>query len=514
MASAVGGHVRSVVQWAVLLVLLLFGGAFADDRPVVVGSKLGAEELLLAEMMAQLLESKGVKVERRMGLGSTDICFPALQNGQLDLYPEYTGTGLELVLKESLKTRDRLEYFLYVRRRFRERFDLLWLDPFGFDNTYALAVPASSDLNDISDLKGRTDLRVGFDFQFMQRPQAWPGLSKAYGLHFSNITEMEHALTYTAIAGGKVDLIDVWSTDGEIPRLKLKLLNDDLGYFPFYSAAPLCRADLLTRYPFAQDLLEQLSFQIDNPTMQALNARVANGEDYPVVASSFLASLKLGGGERAAAPRGQGLLAYMWGKRAQLLGFAGQHLALTAVSVSLGICVGIPLGVLVTRWTRLADPVLGLMGLIQTIPGMALLAFMVPIPGLGLGPRSAVLALFLYSLLPIVRNTYTGIMGIDPNLKEAALGLGMRPRELLFMVEMPLAARTIMAGIRTCAVINVGSATLAAFIGAGGLGVPIVTGMQLNDPQMVLSGAIPSALLALLVDFTLGRVEKLVGGKT
>jgi len=484
------------------------------EGPVVIGSKLGGEELLLGEMMAQLLESKGIPVTRRLGLGSTDICFPALLSGQLDLYPEYTGTGLELVLKESLKTRDRLEYFLYVRRRFQEKFSLVWLDPFGFDNTYALAVPAPLaarlKLARISDLKAHPDLRVGFDFQFMQRPQAWPGLSAAYGLTFKNIREMEHSLAYKALSDGKIDVIDAWSTDGEILHLKLKVLDDDLGYFPFYSAAPLCRADLLTRYPEVEGLLRQLSFKMNNATMQSLNARVAGGEDVAAVASSFLGSLSLGSGAPVA-ERPATFWAYLVSKRSQLLGFTGQHLALTFVAVLGGVLVGVPLGILITRRRRLAEPLLGFMGLIHTIPGMALLAFMVPIPGLGLGARSAVLALFLYSLLPIVRNTYTGIRGIDPNLIEAALGLGMKPRELLLMVELPLAARTIMAGIRTCAVISVGSATLAAFIGAGGLGVPIVTGMQLNDPQMVLSGAIPSALLALGVDFALGRVEKWVG---
>lgn len=486
----------------------------AED-PVVIGSKLGGEELLLGEMMAQLLESKGIAVERKLGLGSTDICFPALLSGQLDLYPEYTGTGLELVLKEDLKTRDRLEYFLYVRRRFKEKFQLHWLDPFGFDNSYALAVPAALaarlGLRNVSDLKAHPDLRVGFDFQFMQRPQAWPGLSAAYGLKFKHITEMEHSLAYTALAEGKIDVIDAWSTDGEILHLKLKVLDDDLGYFPFYSAAPLCRADLLTRFPEVQGLLEGLAFKMNNATMQSLNARVAEGEDVAAVAASFLKSLSLGSGAAAETARPASFWEYLVSKRHQLLRFAGQHLALTFISVLCGVLVGVPLGILISRRRRLAEPVLGVMGLIHTIPGMALLAFMVPIPGLGLGPRSAVVALFLYSLLPIVRNTFTGIREIDPNLIEAALGLGMRQRELLFLVQLPLAARTIMAGIRTCAVISVGSATLAAFIGAGGLGVPIVTGMQLNDPQMVLSGAIPSALLALGVDFTLGRVEKWIG---
>jgi osmoprotectant transport system permease protein len=154
--------------------------------------------------------------------------------------------------------------------------------------------------------------------------------------------------------------------------------------------------------------------------------------------------------------------------------------------------------------------VLGLAGVIQTVPSLALLAFMIPIPGLGLGARSAVVALLLYALLPIVRNTFTGIREVDPALLEAARGMGLTSGQVLWRVEMPLAVRTIMAGIRTSTVISIGVATLAAFVGAGGLGDPIVTGLQLNDIDLILSGAVPAAGLALIVDFGLGMCERLL----
>jgi osmoprotectant transport system permease protein len=163
--------------------------------------------------------------------------------------------------------------------------------------------------------------------------------------------------------------------------------------------------------------------------------------------------------------------------------------------------------VLLTRRQQLAGPILGAAGVIQTIPSLALLAFMIPLPGLGLGARSAVAALFLYSILPILRNTYAGILQVDADTVEAAVGMGLTDRQVLRLVELPLAARTIMAGIRTGAVISIGVATLAAFIGAGGLGEPIVTGLQLNDARLILSGAIPAALLALAVDWSMGRLE-------
>ncbi|MDE0396088.1 MAG: ABC transporter permease [Gammaproteobacteria bacterium] len=184
-----------------------------------------------------------------------------------------------------------------------------------------------------------------------------------------------------------------------------------------------------------------------------------------------------------------------------------EHLSLTAIAVSLAILLSVPLGILLTRSEPVAAPVIGAIGVIQTIPSLALLAFMIPLPFLGLGARSAITALFLYALLPIVRNTYTGIREVDAELLDAGRGMGLSPGQILFRVELPLAMRTIMAGVRTSTVISIGVATLAAFIGAGGLGDPIVTGLQLNDTYLILSGALPAALLAIVVDFLLGRVE-------
>jgi osmoprotectant transport system permease protein len=184
-----------------------------------------------------------------------------------------------------------------------------------------------------------------------------------------------------------------------------------------------------------------------------------------------------------------------------------QHMWLTAMAVLLAIAVAVPLGIYLTRNERLSPGVLAAAGVVQTVPSLALLAFMIPIPGLGLGARSAIAALFLYAVLPIIRNTYTAIKEVDADLLEAARGMGLKSGQILRRVELPLATRTIMAGIRTATVISIGIATLAAFIGAGGYGDPILTGLQLNDVPLILSGAIPAALLALVVDFILARVE-------
>ena len=165
----------------------------------------------------------------------------------------------------------------------------------------------------------------------------------------------------------------------------------------------------------------------------------------------------------------------------------------------------IPLGILITGKPRLRQITLGAAGVVQTIPSLALLAFMIPL--LGLDVKAAIAALFLYAILPILRNTYTGITEVDEDLVDAARGMGMRPGQILRKVQLPLAMRTIMAGIRTSTVISIGVATLAAFIGAGGLGEPIVEGLYLNDTGLILTGAVPAALLAVFADIGLGRLE-------
>ena len=186
-----------------------------------------------------------------------------------------------------------------------------------------------------------------------------------------------------------------------------------------------------------------------------------------------------------------------------------QHIGLTAASLVLGVLVGVPLGLLLTRRPRLAPWVLGAAGVLQTIPSIALLGFL--IPALGIGPGPAILALFLYSLLPIVRNTLTGIRGVDAAVVDAARGLGLTDAQVLRRVELPLALPVLLAGIRTAAVINVGVATLAAYIAAGGLGEFIFGGIALNNPAMILAGAIPAALLALAFDAALAGVQHLTG---
>lgn len=501
---------------ALLLILLVSTSALASPEGLTIGSKTFPESRILAEIMAQLVESRlKVPVTRRFGLGGTMICFSALKSGDIDLYAEYTGTALVTIL-ERPPHGDPLRVFMEVQQEYAARYGLTWLAPFGFNNGYALAVPARKaaalKLETISDLRGHPELRVGVSHEFLRRPDAYPGLRQEYGLQFSSVRGMEHGLAYQAIAAGQLDLIDVYTTDGNLLRYDLKLLEDDRHFFPPYLAAPVVRQDALERHPELRETLGLLAYKLDDEAMQSLNLQVeGEGRSIASVASQFLEeSLLLDETQQvsqAPAQRG-GLLQLFLTRPRRYLQLTSQHLQLVVLAVALATLLSVPLGILATRRPALADPLLGTLGTIQTIPSLALLAFMIPVPGLGLGWRSAVCALFLYALLPIVRNTYTGIKEVDPVLLEAARGMGLSRWQTLRLVQLPLAMRTIMAGIRTSCVISVGVATLAAFIGAGGLGEPIISGLQLNDTALVLSGALPAATLAILVDLGLGRLEK------
>ncbi len=515
---------RPILLLAFLLAVLPLPALAQPAPTIAVGSKNFTENRLLAEIMAQLIEARTVlEVRRRPNLGGTLVVLAALKEGEIDLYPEYTGTGWAIVLKREERASDPLRTYLAVANFYREQYGLEWLSPFGFSNSYALAiredVAEKLGIETISDLKDHEDeLEAGFSLEIMNREDGYPGLVAHYGLELKNVRGMEHGLAYEALRSGRIDITDAYTTDGKLLRFPIRLLEDDRGFFPPYDAAPIIRTATLERHPELAKVLQELAFTLSNERMQRLNGEVEEeGRTFEEVARSFLEEeglLQADDGGRVkgeALPRaGQSFFAFMWARRSITLELVVEHLVLTGVAVGLAILLAVPLGIFLTRRERWSGPVLGTAGVIQTIPSLALLAFMIPIPGLGLGARSAVTALFLYALLPILRNTYTGIQEVDGLLIEAARGMGLYDRQILWRVELPLAMPTIMAGVRTSAVISIGVATLAAFIGAGGLGEPIVTGLQLNESQLILSGAVPAALLALLVDWLLGWLDRVV----
>ncbi|HEX3126041.1 MAG TPA: glycine betaine ABC transporter substrate-binding protein [Thermoanaerobaculia bacterium] len=496
------------------LAALIASPALAADR-IAVGSKNFEESRLLGETFAQLLESRtDLQVERRLGLAGTQVCFEALKSGAIDVYPEYTGTGLVSILGEESKegTAGTLNR---VRREFLSRWDLWWISPLGFENSFEVAVPKElagrEHLRTISDLARISPrLRGGFGHEFVGREDGLLGLEKVYGLRFASVQPLQHALKYQAAGGRQVDAIDVYTTDARLILYNLVVLQDDKGFFPPYEAAALVRGETLRKHPEVGSVLGLLAGAFDEDRMRALNLRLQEGkEDEAVVARDALRELGLvkgGAAEESRTIETPGLRHYLWDERQALLRRTLEHLGLSAVALLAGILVAVPLGLALERNRGGAETAIRLLGTTQTIPSLALLAFFIPFLGVGRVP--AVVALWIYSLYPIVRNTYTGVRDADPRAVEAATALGMTPGQVLTQVRLPLAAPVLLAGIRTAAVLTVGTATLAAFIGAGGLGEPIVTGLQLANSAMILSGAIPAAVLALVVDALLGWVER------
>ena len=499
--------------------LILTGHSVAsartDQHRIVVGSKNFMENKLLAEMFAQLIEAHtSLQVERRLGLAGTQVCFEALLTGALDIYPEYTGTALVSILKHE-PTGDPRQTLNAVRSEFLQRWELWWLSPLGFENAYALAVPRAlatqHSLRTISDLAEiASSLTAGFGYEFIERPDGLPGLQTRYGLTFQAVQAMQQTLKYQAAAGGDIDVLDVYTTDGRLAAHDFVILEDDRRFFPPYEAAALVRGQTLTQFPEVGTTLALLTNAFDAQTMRRLNYRLQEGgEAVEVVARDALAALNLISPEHASAPtpsQGQGFLTYLKNNQRTLLIRTVEHITLAGLALGLGMALAVPLGLVLERRRTLAEPVIRMIGITQTIPSIALLAFMIPLFGVGMLP--AIVALWIYSLFPILRNTYSGLRDAAPHAVESARALGMTEWQILHWVRLPLAAPVIMAGVRTSGVITVGTATLAAFIGAGGLGVPIVAGLQMANTAIILSGAIPAAALAVLVDGALGWIEQ------
>jgi osmoprotectant transport system permease protein len=476
---------------AVCLALLCAACCAANAAPITVGSKNFTEGYLLAEIVAQTLEAAGLDVQRRFGLGGTKVCHGALVEGAIDIYPEYTGTIAEVVLRGAVTGGPAA-----INESLAGQ-GLFAFAPLGFSNSYVLAArpetAAAFGLQTISDLRDAGPLRVAFSHEFRNRRDGWPALAAHYGLTLE-ASGIEHGLAYQAIADGRIDITDAYSTDGELARYGLTQLRDDLAFFPDYAAVLLARQDLPAR---AVAALRELAGSLDEAQMQRLNARaVIDGQPIASVAAGFLASKGIVAAGAAsshgiAARLGQNLL---------------RHVQLTLIAVVLAAIIGVALAVLTQPMPRISAALLYVCGLMQTVPSIALLALMIPLAGIGVLP--AIIALFIYALLPIVRATMTALNAIDPVYRRVALAMGMTPAQERRYVLIPLSMPYILAGLRTAAVISIGTATLAAFIGAGGLGEPIVTGLALNDTRLILMGAVPAAGLAIVTDLLFDWTER------
>ena len=488
-----------------LLCALGFADAAHAATPVVVGSKRFTESYILGEIVRQTLQAEGIAAEHRQGLGNTGILEQALASGAVDVYPEYTGTIVRELLKRpethGNPTLAELNQWLGPR-------GLKAAVPLGFNNSYALAMSegraAELGIRRISDLlKHQTvALRFGLSHEFMQRADGWPALKAAYKLPQGSGSGLDHGLAYDAIRAGRVELIDIYSTDAQVERYHLRVLDDDLGFFPKYDAVLLMRATLDAR-PLAR-----LAGRIDAKKMIAMNAEVEiDGRSFSEVAHRFVAQLNGQDVAIDAPPPAsrRGFFARLFAADFERL--ALQHLMLVFGSLAVAVLVGVPLGVAAWRWRRSSAWLLGAVAVLQTVPSLALLAFLIALMG-SIGFAPALVALCVYALLPIVRNTHTGLLGVPPGLAQAALSLGLTPWQTLRQVQLPLALPTLLAGIKTAAVINVGTATMAAFIGAGGFGERIVAGLAVNDSGVMLAGALPAAVLALLVQGGFDLLER------
>jgi len=486
---------------AALLALLVCALA-ARAETVIVGSKTFTESVVLGEIATQLLRSADVPARHRRELGGSRVLFSGITRGDIDVYPEYTGTiRAELLAGRDIGSRDELGALL------RDEFGLVMLGPLGFNNTYAIGVTRQTaerhDLETISDLRDHPELRFGFSNEFMERADGWPGLRAAYNLD-NPAAGMQHDLAYRALESGNIQAMDLYATDAEIAYYDLVVLDDDLGYFPRYDAVLLVRADLQERRPEAVRALRQLRGAIDEERMASLNrlAKIGPGAGASRVPEAVIARdalAELFGIETEA--RVETRLAVL--RRTTL-----EHLHLVSVSMALALVVGVGLGVVAARVPALAPPVLWLVGIMQTMPSLALLVLLIPL--FGLAPATAIAALFLYSLLPIVRNTHAGLTGIPAGVRESARAIGLTSVQRFVDVELPMALPMILAGVKTAVVINVGTATLAALIGVGGYGQPILTGIRLDDFSLILMGAVPAAVMAIIAQLLFDGAERIL----
>lgn len=487
---------------ALLLVPLL---AWAQDT-INVGSKRFTESYLLGEIVAQTVTAAGeARAVHQQGMGNTAILFAALKSNAIHVYPEYTGTiAFELL---GLK---RVPDLTELNRELAHH-GLAAGVPLGFSNTYAFAMPgfraAALGITRVSDLSRHADLRLGLSHEFLNRKDGWPALQLAYGLPFATPRGLDHGLAYEALAAGQIDVIDVYSTDAKIGRYKLKVLADDRGFFPAYDAVLLFRLDLPQRFPSSWQALQKLERRISAEQMITMNgAAELSAVPFSKVAADFLS----GSGETrqpAAGHTGRSFVDALFGRDFWRLTL--QHCVLVFAALALSVALGIPLGIWADRAEHARHWIVGAVGVLQTVPSLALLAFLIAALD-RIGTLPAVIALFLYGLLPIVRNTQAGISGVPRALRESATALGLPAAVRLRLIELPLAAPTILAGVKTSAVINVGTATIAAFIGAGGYGERIVAGLAVNDHTLLLAGAVPAAVMAFLIEWGFAGVERVV----
>lgn len=475
--------------------VLLLSTSSASARPALrIGSKTFTESVILGEL-ARLItgDCHGSASTHRREIGGSRVLFEALKRGDIDLYPEYLGTITQsLMPQDSQLTPDAWLASQDLRRS----------EPLGFENGYGLAmredVAARLRIRKLSDLRRHPTLRYGLTSEFIHREDGFRALVAHYGLQVKEPAGMMHQVAYRAIASDRVQVMDVYTTDGELASYQLRILEDDQGFFPSYDAVWLYRAKLTTSAPRCLRALEQVSGRISATMMQRTNAG-AQGQAQAAtrLAQELSAALDLGAGSLTG-------VASTLSRR--LYERTLEHLMLVLIALLAAFPIALPLGIWAAYYRRVGRIVLAAVGVLQTLPSLALLVLLVPILGVGTGP--AVVALFLYALLPIVKNTQLGLLGIDRRTRESAAVLGLTPFDQLRLVELPLALPDIFAGLRIATVVSIGTATLGALVGAGGYGQPILSGIRTAHVPTLLEGALPAAAMALVAQASLSLLER------
>lgn len=486
------GLARAVSAFALALALALLLPSRVLADPVRVGSKAFTESVVLGELAAGLLRDAGVPVEHRRELGGTRVVWEALLSGEIDVYPEYTGTVVQEILEGDASR---------VREALAER-GVVMSAPLGFNNTYAIGLTRARAkelrVETLTQLAALPEARLGLSTEFMERKDGWPALRDRYGFRTREVRGLDHDLAYRGLVAGDLDAMDLYSTDAEIRFYDLAVLRDDLDHFPRYDAVLLWRADLRARAPAAPRALARLEGALSAERMTALNAAVKLDRQSESAAAATFLSEVLGVRARVVDES----------RVDRILRTTREHAVLVALAVLLATILAVPLGVAAASSPGFGRVLLGVVGILQTIPSLALLVVLIPLSGLG--ERTAIVALVVYSLLPIVKNTHTGLVTIPRSILESAEALGLSRWAKLRLVELPMAAPSILAGIQTAAVVAVGTATLGALIGAGGYGQPILTGVRLARTSLLLEGAIPAAGMALVVQGAFGALERVL----
>ena len=393
--------IKAIITLAFLITSSLFTPlTLAAIDHVRIGSKSFTESVILGELVNYTVQNTGQPSIHRQAMGGTRLLWNALKNGEIDIYPEYTGTITQEIFSTELINNQTDIHTILASHGIR------MTRPLGFNNTYAIGMTEARantlGIKSISDLQDYPKLRFGFSNEFMARGDGGPSLRKRYILPQQRVNGLEHDLAYRALNAGDIDAIDLYMTDADIQYYKLRVLHDDLAHFPEYHAVLLYRDDLK---PKAMEALADLEDTIDHNAMRAMNAEVKiEGKSESRVAAEFLKNetgVSVSYAEESITGR--------------IFRTTKEHIILVVISLSAAILIALPLGIISAHFPRPGQIILSIAGIIQTIPALALLVFMIPF--LGIGAPAAIAALFLYSLLPIIRNTYAGLHDITQSLR-------------------------------------------------------------------------------------------------